>query len=197
MVLRCKGFGWLARFIFPISRPWSHAPTKNDRHECHYLRYFLSTPRRRYSGLPGRNAWRSINGCTNASPAMHLAKLMSSFSLEKALHAKQQGWKRRHERYRTDFPLKATVLREEGYAELQGRCGDIGRGGIGAVFTAECGKGEVISLEFLLPPGTEPLCLRSIVRYRRGFLHGLEFLGLTEEQRQAIDSYCSTLTPSG
>jgi PilZ domain len=128
---------------------------------------------------------------------MHLAKLMSSSSLEKALHAKQQGWKRRHERYRTDFPLKATVLREEGYAELQGRCGDIGRGGIGAVFTAECVKGEVISLEFLLPPGTEPLCLRSIVRYRRGFLHGLEFLGLTEEQRQAIDSYCSTLTPSG
>ncbi len=121
---------------------------------------------------------------------------MSPSSLEKALHAKQKGWKRRHERYRTDFPIKATVLRDEGYAELQGRCGDIGHGGIGAVFNAECMKGEVISLEFSLPPATEPLCIRSIVRYRRGFLHGLEFLGLTEEQRHAIESYCSTLTPS-
>jgi c-di-GMP-binding flagellar brake protein YcgR len=122
---------------------------------------------------------------------------MSPSSLEKALQAKQRGWKRRHERYRTDFPLKATMLRENGYEEFQGRCGDIGHGGIGAVFTAECVKGEVISLEFSFPPGMELMSVRSIVRYRRGFLHGLEFLGLTEEQRQAIESYCSTLTPSG
>jgi hypothetical protein len=121
---------------------------------------------------------------------------MSSSSLEKALLAKQKGWKRRYERYRTDFPIKATVLREQGYAELQGRCGDIGHGGIGAVFNAECVKGEVISLEFSLLPGTEPLAVRSIVRYCRGFLHGLEFLGLTAERRQAIERYCSTLTPS-
>jgi c-di-GMP-binding flagellar brake protein YcgR len=121
---------------------------------------------------------------------------MSPSSVEKALLAKQKGWKRRYERYRTDFPVKATVLREKGYEELQGRCGDIGHGGVGAVFNAECVKGEVISLELSLLPDAEPLSVRSIVRYRRGFLHGLEFLGLTEQQRQAIESYCSTLTPS-
>ena len=48
-------------------------------------------------------------------------------------------------------------------------------------------KGEVISLEFRLPAAAEILSVRSIVRYRKGFLHGLEFLGLTDEQRQESD----------
>jgi c-di-GMP-binding flagellar brake protein YcgR len=121
---------------------------------------------------------------------------MSTSSTEKALQAKQRGWKRRHERYRTDFPVKATVLTDNGYQDLAGRCGDIGHGGMGAVFNAECVKGEVISLEFRLPLASEVLSVRSIVRYRRGFLHGLEFLGLTDEQRQEIARFCSQLTPS-
>ena len=121
---------------------------------------------------------------------------MSTSSLEKALQAKQRGWKRRYERYRTDFPVNATVLRESGYQDLAGRCGDIGHGGMGAVFNAECVKGEVISLEFRLPDAAEVLSVRSIVRYRKGFLHGLEFLGLTDEQRQEIEAFCSQLTPS-
>jgi c-di-GMP-binding flagellar brake protein YcgR len=121
---------------------------------------------------------------------------MSTSSLEKALQAKQRGWKRRYERYRTDIPVKATVLRETGYQDLAGRVGDIGHGGMGAVFNAECVKGEVISLEFRLPDSLQVLSVRSIVRYRRGFLHGLEFLGLTDEQRQEIEAFCSQLTPS-
>jgi c-di-GMP-binding flagellar brake protein YcgR len=121
---------------------------------------------------------------------------MSSSFLEKSIQAKQRGWQRRHERYRTDFPLKATVLRDNGYDELQGRCGDIGHGGMGAVFTAELVKGEVVSLEFRLTDTSKPLVVRSIIRYRRGFLHGLEFLGLTVEQQTAIDDFCSDLAPS-
>ena len=119
---------------------------------------------------------------------------MTASSLEKSLQAKQRDWKRRYERYRTDFLLRASVLREGGYEDLVGRCGDIGRGGMGAVFTAECVKGEVISLEFRLPNAAEEICIRSIVRYRKGFLHGLEFLGLTDQQRQAIDEFCAQLT---
>jgi hypothetical protein len=121
---------------------------------------------------------------------------MTASSLEKSIQAKQRGWKRRYERYRTDFLLKATVLREGGYEDLVGRCGDIGRGGMGAVFTAECVKGEVISLEFRLPNAVEVHSVRSIVRYRRGFLHGIEFLGLTDPQRLALDEFCAQLTAS-
>ena len=121
---------------------------------------------------------------------------MTTSSIDKALQAKQRGWKRRYERYRTDFPVKATVLRDSGYLDLAGRCGDIGHGGMGAVFNAECVKGEVISLEFRLPDASEALIVRSIVRYCKGFLHGLEFLGLTDEQRREIEAFCGQLTPS-
>ena len=120
---------------------------------------------------------------------------MSSSFVEKTLKAKQRGWLRRHERYRTDFPVKATILRESGYDEVQGRCGDIGQGGMGAIFAAELGKGEVVSLEFRLTNHAEQLMIRSIIRYRRGFVHGLEFLGLTDEQQAVITEFCSSLTP--
>jgi PilZ domain len=115
---------------------------------------------------------------------------MSPTSLEKALRLKQKGWRRRHARHRADFPLKGTSLRDDGYFEVQGRCSDLGRGGMGTVFTSEVGQGEVLSLEFRLPTSVEPLAMRAIVRYRRGFVHGLEFLGPTSEQQSAIDAFC-------
>ncbi|MGC2198293.1 MAG: PilZ domain-containing protein [Terriglobales bacterium] len=122
---------------------------------------------------------------------------MSSSFLEKALQLKQRSWRRRYQRHRADFPLKATVLREEGYIEIEGRCGDIGHGGMGTVLTTEVDQGEVLSLEFHLPTGTEVLPVRAIVRYRKGFVHGLEFLGLSAEQQAMIDAFCQGLVPLG
>ena len=120
---------------------------------------------------------------------------MSLSFLEKTLKIKQKGWQRRHPRFRADFPVRATVLQEQGYVEIEGRCGDLGRGGMGTVLTAEIAKGEVISLTFALAATT--LVVRSIVRYRKGFLHGLEFLGLSAEQLILIDEFCKGLPPSG
>lgn len=122
---------------------------------------------------------------------------MSSSYLEKNLQAKHRGWQRRHQRFRADFPLKATVLREQGYLDIQGRCGDIARGGMGAVLTEEAAKGEVLTLECQLAPSAEPLIVRAIVRYRKGFVHGLEFLGLTAEQQARIDAFCAASAPIG
>jgi len=122
-------------------------------------------------------------------------KPMSSSFIEKDLRAKQRSWRRRHERYRANFPVKASVLREDGYKEIQGRCGDIGHGGMGTVLSAEVAKGEVISLQFSLGDQSETLVVRAIVRYHRGFVHGLEFLGITSEQQSTIDVFCSGLAP--
>jgi c-di-GMP-binding flagellar brake protein YcgR len=116
---------------------------------------------------------------------------MSAPSAEKKLRAKQKGWQRRYPRHRADFPLKATSLGEEGYEAVQGRCSDIGHGGMGAVLTTNVHPGEVLSLEFRLPDAAAPLTVRAIVRYRRGFIHGLEFLGPSAEQQSAIDSFCA------
>jgi c-di-GMP-binding flagellar brake protein YcgR len=118
---------------------------------------------------------------------------MSKSLMEKGRHPKQKTWRRRYSRHRADFPLKATSLSEDGYNEIRGRCGDIGRGGMGTVLTAEVQAGEVVSLEFALPNSTEAFSIRAIVRYRRGFMHGLEFLGLSSAQETAISSFCANL----
>ncbi len=122
---------------------------------------------------------------------------MSLTFLEKKLQEKQRGWQRRYQRHRADFALKASVLREDGYLEIQGRCGDLGHGGMGTVFTAEIAKGEVLSLEFQLPADDKVISVRAIVRYRKGFVHGLEFLGLTADQQAKIDEFCVKLAPIG
>src|SRR6266550_2351739 len=109
------------------------------------------------------------------------------------LKQKQKTWRRRFSRHRADFPLKATSLREDGYAEIHGRCGDIGKGGMGTVLTAEVAAGEVVSLEFSLPASSQSFAVRAIVRYRRGFVHGLEFLGLSPQQESEIGAFCANL----
>jgi hypothetical protein len=120
---------------------------------------------------------------------------MSTPLVEKVRRLKQKSWRRRHPRYRVDFPLKATALREDGYAEIQGRCVDIGHGGVGTVLNGEVAIGEVVSLELCLPSSSQPLAVRAIIRYQKGFGHGLEFLGLSSEQQLAIETFCTGLEP--
>ena len=114
---------------------------------------------------------------------------VSSSSQGTAKKALGRDWKRRYSRYRIDLPIKVTVLREEGYEEIRGRCGDIGEGGIGAVLGAEVPKGEVVAFEVEGPQG-ERLSGRCITRYRKGLLHGFEFLGLTIEEKGLVGSLC-------
>lgn len=117
---------------------------------------------------------------------------MSSSLLDKVLRAKQKGWRRRYPRHRADFALAGSVLREDGYFAVQGRCSDIGQGGMGVVLTSGVESGEVLVLEFRLSDSGEAVSIRAIVRYR-GFVHGLEFLGLSGEQQSAINGFCATL----
>src|SRR5579864_8143897 len=118
---------------------------------------------------------------------------MSAPKVDKVLRAKQKGWRRRYPRYRANFLLTANALREDGYLALQGQCSDLGPGGMGVVLTPPAQLSEVLALEFTLSTHPTPLTLRSIVRYRKGFTHGLEFLGVTSEQQSIIEAYCATL----
>jgi hypothetical protein len=52
-------------------------------------------------------------------------------------------------------------------------------------------------LEFQLPNRTEASQVRAIVRYRKGFIHGVEFLGLSAEQQGLIDAFCEGLASIG
>ena len=103
---------------------------------------------------------------------------------------------RRFARYRTELPVIVRVLGQEGYLRVHGRCFEIAESGLGAVITSELVPGEMTTLEFDLPPQSDPFVIRAVVRHRMGFLHGFEFVGIVPAQQEQIRSFCRTLKPA-
>ena len=108
--------------------------------------------------------------------------------------AAKQREHRRFARHRTDLPLIVKVLGQEGYVRIHGRCTEMAESGLGAVVAAELSPGEIVSLEFTLPDGTQ-LSLRAVIRHRMGFLHGFEFVGMQRQQVETVLAYCESLSP--
>jgi hypothetical protein len=109
------------------------------------------------------------------------------------MSSKNAAQRRRFTRHRTDLPLTVTVLRQDGYVRLQGRCHEIAQAGLGGVISTALVAGEVVSLEFFIPDVPQPLVLRAVVRHRAGFVHGFEFIGPSPEQRDCILTFSRPL----
>ena len=84
---------------------------------------------------------------------------MSFSLLNELLPGKRHDRRRRHQRYRADFPLTATVLSEKGYLVLQGRCSDIAEGGMGVILTSAVEPGEVLTVDFRLPHSPQTISI--------------------------------------
>jgi c-di-GMP-binding flagellar brake protein YcgR len=104
--------------------------------------------------------------------------------------------RRRHARYRVDFRAIATYLNENRYTKLEGHCNDLSEAGIGMLLPSEMNNGEVVGLSFSPPGSSRAIELRAVVRYRRGYHYGFEFLSLTNEQRQTLKSAVKGLQPA-
>ena len=103
---------------------------------------------------------------------------------------------RHYARYRTELPVIVKVLETDGYTRIHGRCFELAQAGLGAVITSELTPGEMVTLEFSIPNVAEAFVIRAVVRHRMGFLHGFEFVGLLDQQRDLIQAFCRTLEPS-
>ena len=93
--------------------------------------------------------------------------------------------RRRHSRYRANFSVAVGLLVGNVYQKLEGHCRDLSEAGMGILLAAELNGGEVASLNFS-PPNSDAWELRAVVRHRRGYQYGFEFLSLTEEQRSRL-----------
>ena len=118
---------------------------------------------------------------------------MTKSHSQAGMSSKQGAQRRRFTRHRTDLPLTVTVLRQDGYVRLQGRCHEIAEAGLGGVISTALVAGEVVSLEFSIPDLPQSLVLRAVVRHRAGLVHGFEFIGLSPEQRECILAFARPL----
>jgi hypothetical protein len=103
---------------------------------------------------------------------------------------------RRFSRYRFDVRIQVSVFRDGETTTYWGRTSELGQDGIGATLSGEVKTGEVVSLEFPIPPAPYLMKLRAIARYNDGLRCGFEFLVLTKEQRLAVRQVCVALANS-
>jgi hypothetical protein len=103
--------------------------------------------------------------------------------------------RRRHPRYRGDFRVTVSYLLGDDYQKLEGHCGDLSEAGIGILLAAELNGGEVTGLRFTLPGAAIPWEVRAVVRFRRGYHYGFEFLSLAGEQQESLKNYLKGLEP--
>src|SRR5580658_8354955 len=89
-------------------------------------------------------------------------------------------------RHPLNVPLDLIALRSGVPENLPGRCTDISEAGVGAVVAGEMAVGQQVAVELRLPNVGVPVRARALVRYQSRLRCGLEFVGLSVEQREMI-----------
>lgn len=82
-----------------------------------------------------------------------------------------------------------TVLRSGIPETVPGRSVNLGAGGLAAVLAGDLMPGEAVGVEIRLPEAENPLRTRAMVRHNDRLRCGMEFIGLSPEQRAAIREF--------
>ena len=114
---------------------------------------------------------------------------------DKQMQGGSPGSRRRVPRFRMDGPVDITVVREGVRDTIPGRSVNVGERGIGAVAAGELSAGESVELEIHFSETAEPLRAKATVRYQDQLRCGLEFVGITAEQRTAIREWAKKSNP--
>ena len=99
-----------------------------------------------------------------------------------------QNGVRRWERYAVDIRLKASFKRNGMPLAIFGRGSDVSQGGMAAYIPSELPVGMNVELELSLPyvSGEQPIRITVIVRNRNGFRYGLEYVTLSDADKERL-----------
>lgn len=110
-----------------------------------------------------------------------------------ATAAQTQSWdrisRRRTVRRALHATVDATVMRAGTPDTLPGRAVNLCEGGLAAVLAGELCPGEMVAVEILLPATAAPLRVGAVVKHCTKLYSGMEFIGLSAEQREVIRSW--------
>jgi c-di-GMP-binding flagellar brake protein YcgR len=117
-------------------------------------------------------------------------------STGKALKRSPERRRRLYPRYRCEFPVTLTLFHGAGHQKIEAHAKDLSEGGMGVLIAAELTPGEVASLVFTLPSNSEPWTVRAVLRHRRGYHYGFEFISLSDQQSKVLETYLPQLPRS-
>jgi TonB family protein len=100
--------------------------------------------------------------------------------------ALEKTQRRAYPRRPVHVPLDVIALRSGVPENLPGRCIDLSETGVGAVIAGELVPDQQVAVELRIPNVGVPVRARALVRYQSRLRCGLEFTGLSAEQRAMI-----------
>lgn len=100
--------------------------------------------------------------------------------------ALEKTQRRAYPRRPVHVPLDVIALRSGVPENLPGRCTDLSESGVGAVIAGELVPDQQVAVELRLPNVGVPVRARALVRHQSRLRCGLEFTGLSAEQRAMI-----------
>lgn len=104
---------------------------------------------------------------------------------------------RRWPRYKLDLPVRVIAVKATKTVIVQGRGNELNEGGLAVFAGLELTLYEEAAVEFTPPYSGNPIRVRCIVRNRKGYNYGLEFLTTTEEDCDNVEQIRSVLRGLG
>ena len=97
-------------------------------------------------------------------------------------------------RYQIEVRVKIIAKRNGVSTATYGQGTDISEGGMAAYISMEIGVGKTVEMELILPYSQQPMKVNAVVRNRRGFCYGMEFMNLAAPEREQILRCCKALS---
>jgi hypothetical protein len=104
---------------------------------------------------------------------------------------------RRWPRLKIRVPVTAILRKCNKTVYVDGRGTDLNEGGIAVFAGAELAVGEEVEISFTPPYRGEPLTARTIIRNRRGYIYGMEFLVNGKDDAQRVERIRQVLRALG
>ena len=100
---------------------------------------------------------------------------------------------RRWPRWKIDVPIRAIVQRSDRVLIIEGRGTELNEGGMLVFAGVELRIGDGVNIEFTPPYQGLPIRVRCLVRNRRGYYYGVEFLVDNHEDERKVSTIRQTL----
>jgi len=96
---------------------------------------------------------------------------------------------RRWQRYRLNIPIRLIYTHEGTSKIVSGRGNDMSEGGVLVFAGLELKAGDAVSIEFTPPFSAGPVRAKGIVRHRRGYNYGVEFVQETDADKELTERF--------
>jgi c-di-GMP-binding flagellar brake protein YcgR len=102
-------------------------------------------------------------------------------------------YQRRTPRYKLDLRAKIVYRRNGLNQSALARGQDVSEGGMSMFVPIEFRKDDALEVEFTLPHSRLPLRVHAVVRNTEGHRYGVEFLNVSDAQKQEITRMCEAM----